>query len=146
MNFLQAIDGRGIDRHLMGLKLTAIENGIDVPDFYRDPGYSTSNNWRCSTSQVSLTLNFILILLKAIFKFHCFYFKVAAFHDMVMCYGPVVPDGYGCCYNPHRDEINFAVSAFNSNSKTSAIKFGEALEASLVDIRNIALFRLPNKL
>ena len=59
--FLKAIEGVGIDRHLMGLKLTAIENGMDVPDFYRDPGYSTSNNWRCSTSQVSWNLECQLI-------------------------------------------------------------------------------------
>lgn len=64
--------------------------------------------------------------------------------DVVLCYGAVVPDGYGCCYNPRRDTINIAVSAFNSNPSTSAQKFREALEASLVDIRNIAASRLPS--
>ncbi|XP_046459973.1 carnitine O-acetyltransferase-like isoform X1 [Daphnia pulex] len=109
-----AINGQGIDRHLLGLKKLAIENGIDIPTLYLDPGYSTSNNWRLSTSQV------------------------AAVNDMVMCYGPVAPDGYGCCYNPRRDGINFAVSAFNSNPTTCANKFGETLKGCLEEIRNIA--------
>lgn len=50
----QAINGQGIDRHLLGLKKLAIENGIDIPTLYLDPGYSTSNNWRLSTSQVTI--------------------------------------------------------------------------------------------
>ena len=58
----KAIDGKGIDRHLMGLKLIAIENGIDIPNFYRDPAYSTSNNWRCSTSQVNFHFKRLLEL------------------------------------------------------------------------------------
>lgn len=109
-----AINGQAIDRHLLGLKRLAIEGGIDIPSLFLDPGYSTSNNWRLSTSQV------------------------AAVNDMVMCYGPVTPDGYGCCYNPRRDEINFAVSAFNSNPTTCAEKFGEALKKCLEEMRDVA--------
>lgn len=71
---------------------------------------------------------------------------MAVANDMIMCYGPVVPDGYGCCYNPRRDTINFAVSAFNSNPTTCAKKFGEALEASLIEIRDIAASQLPSNL
>lgn len=50
----KAINGQAIDRHLMGLKRLAIENGIDIPTLYLDAGYATSNNWRLSTSQVKL--------------------------------------------------------------------------------------------
>lgn len=52
LQFSKAINGQGIDRHLLGLKQLAIENGIDIPTLYLDPGYSVSNNWRLSTSQV----------------------------------------------------------------------------------------------
>lgn len=72
--------------------------------------------------------------------------QVAAISNMVMCYGPVVPDGYGCCYNPRNEGINFAVSAFNSNPTTCARKFGEALASSLEEIRVIAASHLPSKL
>ena len=74
------------------------------------------------------------------------WFQVAAVHDMVMCYGPVVPDGYGCCYNPRNNQINFAVSAFNSNPTTCAVKFGKALESSLEEIQMIAVSCMPSKL
>jgi len=119
---LSAINGEGVDRHLLGLKMLAIENGMDVPSIYLDPSYSVSNNWRLSTSQV------------------------AAQHDMVMCYGPVAPDGYGCCYNPRRDEINFAVSSFVSSPTTSSHKFSEALSTSLVALRDVAASHIPSKL
>lgn len=72
--------------------------------------------------------------------------QIASRNSMVTCYGPVVPDGYGCCYNPRRDEIKFAVSAFNSNPSTCANKFGEALAASLTEIRDIACSQVPSKL
>ena len=45
--------GQGIDRHLLGLRLTAIEHGMDVPDFLMDPVFSSSSYWQLSTSQVS---------------------------------------------------------------------------------------------
>jgi len=119
---LAAINGQGVDRHLLGLKMTAIENGMDIPSIYLDPAYSVSNNWRLSTSQV------------------------AAKHDMVMCYGPTAPDGYGCCYNPRRDQINFAVSSFVSSPTTSSQQFAEALSDSLTTLRDVASSNMPSKL
>lgn len=49
---LQAINGQGIDRHLLGLKLAAIKNGMNVPDLHMDQTYSTSCHFKLSTSQV----------------------------------------------------------------------------------------------
>ena len=49
---LQVINGRGIDRHLLGLKLTAIESGEAIPELFKDPAFSESCHWRLSTSQV----------------------------------------------------------------------------------------------
>lgn len=118
-----AIDGQGIDRHLLGMKLLAMENGMALPSLYTDSSYSKSTNFRVSTSQV------------------------AARHDMVMCFGPVVTDGYGCCYNPRRDEINFAVSTLGAGrGATSAAAFGSALTATLVEMRSLALRNLPSSL
>jgi hypothetical protein len=59
-----------------------------------------------------------------------------------MCYGPLVPDGYGCCYNPRPDEIVFGTSAFNSSPETNAVNFSKALEDSLMDMKNV-LSRAP---
>ena len=63
--------------------------------------------------------------------------QVPAKTDCVMCFGPLVPDGYGVCYNPMEEHINFAVSAFNSCEDTNASRLAQALEAALVDMRDL---------
>ncbi|XP_049831480.1 carnitine O-acetyltransferase-like [Schistocerca gregaria] len=112
---IQAVNGLGVDRHLLGLKMIAIENGLDVPKLFLDSGYICSTHMKLSTSQV------------------------AARCEAFMCYAPLVPDGYGCCYNPRDKEIFFGTSAFNSSPETSAQKFKEALERSLIDMQNVLL-------
>lgn len=52
-----------------------------------------------------------------------------------MCFGPMVPDGYGVCYNPMDDHINIAITAFNSCEETNAAKFAQAVEDALLDMR-----------
>jgi Choline/Carnitine o-acyltransferase. len=54
-----------------------------------------------------------------------------------MGYGPVVPDGYGCSYNPREATIVFCVSAFKSCLTTSAAKFATSLDESLSAIGNL---------
>jgi len=54
-----------------------------------------------------------------------------------MCFGPVVPDGYGLCYNPMNDHINFAVSSFNSCKETNAAHLAQAVEDALMDMRAV---------
>ena len=67
------------------------------------------------------------------------FFQVASKHDALLCFGPVVPDGYGVCYNPMADHINFAVSAWRSCPETDAATFAENLKQSLVDAQNVLL-------
>lgn len=47
-----ASDGKGVDRHLFGLK-KLIEPGQEVPAIYQDPAYGYSSSWYLSTSQLS---------------------------------------------------------------------------------------------
>lgn len=54
-----------------------------------------------------------------------------------MCFGPVVPDGYGVCYNPMNDHINFAVSSFNSCEETNGARLAQAMERALLDMRTL---------
>lgn len=102
-----AVQGFGVDRHLLGLKLIAKENGIDVPSLYSDEGYVKSSTYRLSTSQVASVFN--------------------AF----MCYGPLTNDGYGCCYSPRNNDMWFGLSSMRSNSETSTSQFKKSLEESL---------------
>lgn len=103
----QAVQGFGIDRHLLGLKLIAKENNLPVPELYSDEGYSKSSTYRLSTSQV------------------------ASVYDAFMCYGPLTMDGYGCCYSPRNNDIYFGLSSMRSNAETSTDKFRKSLEESL---------------
>ena len=52
---LQTISGQAVDRHLLGLKLIALENGRDIPELFMDLAFKESTHFRLSTSQVSLT-------------------------------------------------------------------------------------------
>lgn len=107
---LDAMTGKGVDRLLLGLKLTARENKLDLPPFYADEGFVKSTHFRLSTSQV------------------------ASAHRAFMCYGPGVEDGYGICYNPREEDMLFAVSAFPGCAETSAKEMGLALADALNDM------------
>ena len=48
----EASDGKGVDRHLFGLK-KLIREGEDIPELFKDPAYSYSSTWYISSSQLS---------------------------------------------------------------------------------------------
>ncbi|XP_065358406.1 carnitine O-acetyltransferase isoform X3 [Calliphora vicina] len=108
-----ALQGRGVDRHLLGLKLMAIENNKPIPKFYQSPGFVKSAHYRVSTSQV------------------------ASPNEAFMCYGPLTHDGYGCCYNPRNSDIFLACSAWHSNDQTCAKKFAKAISEALTSMRDL---------
>jgi len=47
-----ASDGRGVDRHLFGLK-KCLKEGEELPDLYKDRAYGYSGTWFLSSSQLS---------------------------------------------------------------------------------------------
>ncbi|XP_048089837.1 choline O-acetyltransferase-like [Alosa alosa] len=108
-----AITGNGIDNHLLGLREIAQELGMDRLDLFEDETYPLSNQFILSTSQVPTTM------------------------DMFCCYGPVVPNGYGTCYNPQADHILFCVSSFRESTETSSAVFTRALDLSLLELADL---------
>ncbi|XP_063529641.1 carnitine O-acetyltransferase-like [Cydia strobilella] len=122
ISLLDALQGLGVDRHLLGLKLIALENGVDIHKLYSDPGYVKSTHMRLSTSQVACKC------------------------DGFMCYGPLVSNGYATCYNPRDNDVNFATSAFNDNPETSCDKYRGALEQALQDMHDVLLLSTQAKL
>jgi carnitine O-acetyltransferase len=109
----QAVQGQGIDRHLLGLKLIARESGIELPALYADEGYVKSSTYRLSTSQV------------------------ASIYDAFMCYGPLTYDGYGVCYSPRNNDIYFGLSSMRSNGDTSTERFKKSLEEALQMMQDV---------
>ena len=47
-----ASDGKGVDRHLFGLR-KCLQDGEQLPELYQDPAYAYSGKWFLSTSQLS---------------------------------------------------------------------------------------------
>lgn len=76
-------------------------------------------------------------------SWHFCFFQVGSKTDCFMCIGPMVPDGYGICYNPMDDHINFAVTAFNSCEETNATKLTRFLKEALLDMKAL-LDQTPN--
>ncbi|XP_068191401.1 carnitine O-acetyltransferase [Antennarius striatus] len=108
-----AISGQAIDRHLLGLKMVAVEEKMTLPEVFTDTAYAKALHFQLSTSQVPSKT------------------------DCVMCFGPVVSNGYGVCYNPMDDHINFAVSSFNSCEETNASRLSQAIEGALLDMKTL---------
>lgn len=81
--------GQGIDRHLLGLRLIREEIGVtdaSMDEFFADPMYQySSSHWTMSTSNIS--------------------------HEKAVAgFGPVVPDGYGVCYNIRDSSVEVRLS------------------------------------
>lgn len=110
-----ALYGKGIDRYLFGLQQMAIENSRPVPKFFKSKGFVKSVTFQLFTSQV------------------------ATAHDSFMAYGPLTCDGYGCCYNPHKDKIIFALSAWQTSPKISPEHYGKAIKRALDSMRKLIL-------
>nr|XP_046218411.1 LOW QUALITY PROTEIN: carnitine O-acetyltransferase b [Oncorhynchus gorbuscha] len=109
----QALKGQSIDRHLLGLKLQAIEEGLSVPRLFMDTAYGLATHWKLRTGQVPANT------------------------DSVMCFGPLVPDGYAVCYNPQSDHVHFSVTAFNCCEETQAETLAATLHSTLCKLQEL---------
>uniref|UniRef100_A0A672Z5J5 Carnitine O-acetyltransferase b n=1 Tax=Sphaeramia orbicularis TaxID=375764 RepID=A0A672Z5J5_9TELE len=109
----QALKGHGIDRHLLGLKLQAIEQGLSIPKVFMDTAYGVATHWKLRTGQVPANT------------------------DSVMCFGPLVPDGYAICYNPQADHVHFSITAFNCCEETHAETLALTLKETLCELQEL---------
>ncbi|KTG35733.1 hypothetical protein cypCar_00024066 [Cyprinus carpio] len=110
-----AITGMAIDNHLLGLREIAKELKLEKPELFSDTTYATSIHFILSTSQVP------------------------TIEEMFCCYGPVVPNGYGACYNPQMDHIIFCVSSFRDSAETSSDLFVKTLEGCLKEMQDLCI-------
>jgi len=105
--------GKGCDRHLLGLKIMALESGIDLPSIFTDPAFAISTKFQLSTSNVTF----------------------ASTQGATGGFGPLVGDGYGICYQTRKDQLVFSITCKHSCPDTDVKKMRKALEASLLDIK-----------
>ncbi|XP_011479036.1 carnitine O-acetyltransferase isoform X2 [Oryzias latipes] len=109
----QTLNGHGIDNHLLGLKLQAIEEGLSIPKVFMDTAYGLATHWKLRTGQVPANT------------------------DSVMCFGPLVPDGYAVCYNPQADHVHFSITAFNCCEDTNAETLSRTVKETLCDLQEL---------
>ncbi|KAG8214728.1 Choline/Carnitine o-acyltransferase-domain-containing protein [Butyriboletus roseoflavus] len=87
-------EGQGVDRHLYGLK-RMLRRGEETPELYTDVGYSRSNHWELSTSQLS-----------------------SRYLDG-WGYGEVVPDGYGLSYSIDDGYVRWTITSLRGDGSSS---------------------------
>ncbi|KAF2279242.1 acyltransferase ChoActase/COT/CPT [Westerdykella ornata] len=110
-----ASDGRGVDRHLFGLK-KCLKEGEPVPALYQDPAYSYSGKWYISSSQLS--------------------------SEFFNGYGwsQVVDDGFGIAYMINENSLQFNVVCKVKNlGSMGAQRMSFYLNEAAGDIRDLML-------
>ena len=109
---LAASDGRGCDRHLMGLSLL-LEQGEEAK-LFKDPVYTKSRHFRLSTSNL-------------------FPGKFLAGTG----FGSVAHDGYGMNYMIDKGEMKIGVESKKSCDVTSSEVFTRVLEGVWRDMKRV---------
>ncbi|CAI6330485.1 unnamed protein product [Periconia digitata] len=105
-----ASDGRGVDRHLFGLK-KCLKEGEDVPAIYKDPAFSYSSKWFISSSQLSSE-----------------YFNGYGWSQ-------VVDDGWGIAYMINENSLQFNIVSKGLGAEKMSFYLNEAAG----DMRDIML-------
>ncbi|KFY15834.1 hypothetical protein V492_01727 [Pseudogymnoascus sp. VKM F-4246] len=105
-----ASDGKGVDRHLFGLK-KLLAPGEEVPAIYKDPAFSYSSKWFISSSQLSSE-----------------YFNGYGWSQ-------VVDDGWGIAYMINENSLQFNVVSKGLGSERMSFYLNEAAG----DIRDLML-------
>lgn len=119
----EAVNGKGVDRHLLGLKILAMEEGNSkLPAIFTDKSFSESNTWRLSTSNMPG-------------------------QTYISGFGPGITDGYGVCYGTRKSMLQFSITNY-AKKITDSNRFRDTLAKALHDMG--ALFaepgRVPGKL
>lgn len=57
--------------------------------------------------------------------------------DIFLCFGAVVPDGYGVCYNPQEKKLMLSVSSYHSCPTTDSMLFATKLAEGLREMRDV---------
>eukprot|EP00842_Homolaphlyctis_polyrhiza_P006421 jgi/Hompol1/6780/HPOL_005099-RA len=105
-----AASGRGVDRHLLGLRAMMRDEDKDKPSMFKDPAFIKSMYFKLSTSNMSPGEHF------------------------VGGFGPVVPEGYGINYAISKDKLKFSISGKKSSTESDVHKFRFHLERTLKDM------------
>ena len=108
-------NGMGIDRHLLGLKLS-LRPGEEMPAIFTDKAFALSGTWELSTSHL------------------------ASEHFETWGFGEVAPEGFGCGYSCNKTESVFFVSCrvqAGGKSPGRAQAFADAIRLAMHDMAHV---------
>ncbi|KAF3394615.1 Carnitine O-acetyltransferase [Penicillium rolfsii] len=107
---LEASDGRGVDRHLFGLK-KLLQPGEKLPAIYEDPAFTYSGSWYISSSQLS--------------------------SEFFNGYGwsQVIDDGFGIAYMINENSLNFNIVC----KRLGANRMSYYLNEAATELRDLLL-------
>lgn len=114
-NMEEAQENRGCDRHLFGLQITALENGLPVPKLYADAAYTKSGgggNYILSTSCIGYT-------------------------PVIGGVAPMCVNGYGSFYSIESERINFFLVCWAADEETCTSKLYNSVSESLMDMKRL---------
>lgn len=115
-----ASSGRGVDRHLMGLRIVAAAAGLPPPDLFTDVGYTRSTCFGLSTSNMSKP-------------------GLPNQTDDFAGFGAPTAGSYGVCYDIRDASITMVVSSDRSCHGRDAARFGRVIQQALADVCTLAL-------
>ncbi|KAI0833477.1 acyltransferase ChoActase/COT/CPT [Trametes gibbosa] len=108
----EAATGRGIDRHLLGLRLMLRADAGERHALFEDELFARSQEWKLSTSGLS-----------------------AGYQFRGTGFGALYADGYGINYMPAPDSIRFGIESKHSCPQTGTQLFKTAICDALEDMR-----------
>ncbi|PIO40142.1 hypothetical protein AB205_0211470 [Aquarana catesbeiana] len=119
--FFQVLQGQSIDGTILALKMLCITTGLALPTLLMDTSYAVSSHWKLFTGQVASPM------------------------ACVICYGPLVPDGYSVCFAPSQESITVCVSAFDCCQETDAERLSDSLHVALRDMHSFIVQCRPGE-
>ncbi|XP_073454519.1 carnitine O-acetyltransferase-like [Aquarana catesbeiana] len=117
----QVLQGQSIDGTILALKMLCITTGLALPTLLMDTSYAVSSHWKLFTGQVASPM------------------------ACVICYGPLVPDGYSVCFAPSQESITVCVSAFDCCQETDAERLSDSLHVALRDMHSFIVQCRPGE-
>lgn len=153
---IAANNGEAIDRVLMGYRMTfnELQNnkwpwGLELkgsqsmkPKARADRDEPSQLNMLFNDNELNIISAFFQNeLIKRSYRFALSTSQVSSIHpNIVMSYGPLLADGYACCYNITGQRITAAITANSSNQSFSceANELHESVQESLDRMRDIA--------
>ncbi|KAJ1741115.1 Carnitine O-acetyltransferase mitochondrial [Coemansia sp. RSA 1086] len=105
----EAVEGQGVDRHLLGLRML-VKRGEQMPSIFEDPSYSYSSHWFISTSQIS--------------------------SENFTSYGwsEVTPKGYGVAYNIRNHGLLVHIACMRNEHGLNSDHFAQHFETAACDM------------